>query len=147
MATNVGTEKDLTEMVKNLIGLDYDAISAYESAIDRLEDATNKQRLTEFMADHQRHTQNLGEHLQAMGETPPQEGSMKSYLTQGKVIIGGLMGDDAILKAMKTNEDDTNTAYEQALQHTDLPEDLRKTLEENFADERTHRAWIEEHMS
>ena len=30
--------------------------------------------------------------------------------------MAGLMGDEAILQAMRTNEADTNTAYERAIQ-------------------------------
>ena len=40
---------------------------------------------------------------------------MKALLTKGKVVIAGLMGDEAILQAMRTNEADTNTAYERAV--------------------------------
>ena len=50
-----------------------------------------------------------------MGRTPPKEGDMKALLTKGKVVIAGLMGDEAILQAMRTNEADTNTAYERAV--------------------------------
>jgi hypothetical protein len=35
--------------------------------------------------------------------------------------VAGLMRDKAILQAMKTNEDDTNTAYERAVKHDDAP--------------------------
>ena len=50
-----------------------------------------------------------------------------TVLTKGKVVLGGLIGDNAVLQAMKTNEDDTNTAYERAL-----------------GDERRHRDWMVE---
>jgi hypothetical protein len=39
-----------------------------------------------------------------MGRTPPKEGDMKPLLTKGKVVIAGLMGDEAILRVMRTNE-------------------------------------------
>ena len=39
---------------------------------------------------------------------------MKAILTQGKVVLADMFGDSAILKAMKTNEDDTVTAYDRA---------------------------------
>lgn len=147
MATTIGSEIELTSLLKNLIRLDYDAIAAYETAIERLDNTMNRQRFAEFMADHQRHTENLGMHLTSLGETPPQKGDLKSYLTQGKVMIGGLIGDNAIIKAMKTNEDDTNIAYERALERGDLTPEIRQTLEQNFADERAHRAWIEERLA
>jgi uncharacterized protein (TIGR02284 family) len=146
MATTVGTEGTLQERLENLITLDHDAIAAYESAIERLDDASSKEKLAEFMADHQEHTRNLGAHLQEMGHEVPAEGSMKSMLTQGKVLIAGLMGDKAILQAMKSNEEDTNTAYGRAVEHEDTPAQVKATLEQNLADERRHHAWIEERI-
>ena len=61
------------------------------------------------------HITELGDILSSMGRTPPKEGDMKALLTKGKVVIAGLMGDEAILQTMRTNEADTNTAYERAV--------------------------------
>jgi hypothetical protein len=61
------------------------------------------------------HITELGDILSSMGRTPPKEGDMKALLTKGKVVIAGLMGDEAILQAMRTNEADTNTAYERSV--------------------------------
>jgi len=143
MPTTVGTESALAKRLSNLIELDYDAINAYRAAIDRIDDAESKEALARFMADHERHTEELSGHLKAMGETPPTEGDIKGMLTKGKVVLADLMGDKAVLKAMKTNEDDTNTAYERAVEHDDTPADLREVLQNNLADERRHREWIE----
>jgi hypothetical protein len=65
-------------------------------------------------------------------------------LTQGKVVLGGLMGVKAILVALKTNEDDTNTAYERAVNHEGRHASAEEVLRRGLADERRHRAWIEE---
>jgi hypothetical protein len=62
-----------------------------------------------------RHITELGDILSSMGRTPLKEGDMKALLTKGKVVIAGLMGDAAILQAMRTNEADTNTAYERTV--------------------------------
>ena len=43
---------------------------------------------------------------------------------------------------MKTNEDDTNTAYERAVKHEEA-DGVRPIFEKNLADERRHRAWLE----
>jgi rubrerythrin len=56
------------------------------------------------------------------------------------------MGDKAILQAMKSNEEDTNTAYGRAVEHEDTPAQVKATLEQNLADERRHHAWIEERI-
>ncbi|WP_295888124.1 ferritin-like domain-containing protein [uncultured Thiohalocapsa sp.] len=125
----------------------HDAIAAYEAAIERIDDGQSKERLAEFMADHQKHTENLGEHLSGMGEEVPTKGDVKGMLTKGKVVMADLMGDKAILQAMKTNEDDTNSAYEQAMNHNDSPAELQTVLRSNLEDERRHREWMEQRIS
>ncbi|MDQ2696768.1 MAG: PA2169 family four-helix-bundle protein [Pseudomonadota bacterium] len=147
MATLVGNEGLFIDTLKNLIELDYDAIAAYQAAIDRIDDPQTRTQLTQFKGDHERHTRELGEIVRELGETPPTEGDFKAYLTKGKVIIGNLTGDSGILKAMKSNEDDTNAAYERALARTDVsPFRAKEILERNLADERRHRAWIEQRL-
>jgi hypothetical protein len=45
---------------------------------------------------------------------------------------------------MKTNEDDTNTAYERACARNDVTPELQLLLRRNLNDERRHRTWIEQ---
>ena len=80
------------------------AVDAYQAAIDRLENSGYRNALAEFKRDHLRHITELGDILSRMGRTPPKEGDMKALLTKGKVVIAGLMGDEAILRVMRTNE-------------------------------------------
>lgn len=143
MATMVGTEKQLDSLLNSLLELDYDAIEAYRAAIARLENADDRKQFATFMADHQRHTRELTPLVSALGREASKGADMKQWLTKGKVIIAGLVGDKAILMAMKTNEDDTNVAYERATQRTDLPTHIRVVIERNLGDERRHRAYIE----
>src|SRR4051812_28599398 len=97
MATMVGNEKDVVRLLKDLIELDYDAIEAYRAAIDRIEDPTDKTQLRRFLEDHERHVSELSVLIRNVGEEPPQGADIKAILTKGKVVIGGLMGDRAIL--------------------------------------------------
>jgi uncharacterized protein (TIGR02284 family) len=142
MTTTVGTENTLEDLLEDLIALDYDAADAYQAAIDRLENARFKQKLMEFKGDHLRHIEELGEILAGMGRTPPKEGDMKSLLTKGKVVMAGLIGDKAILEAMRTNEADTNTAYERAVKFQGLALTARDALQRGLEDERRHCEWI-----
>lgn len=146
MVTTVGTEDRLEDLLSDLIKLDYDAIAAYQAAIERLEDPTFRRMMDEFKADHERHISDLSEILASIGVEPPQEGDAKSLLTKGKVVIAGLIGDKAILQAMRTNEDDTNTAYERAVQFKGLPGSTQEALQRGLEDERRHRAWIIEQL-
>ena len=138
MATTIGAEKTCENLLEDLVQLDYDAADAYQAAIDRFDEAQFRDRLREFKGDHLRHIPEIGEILERMGRTPPKQGDMKSLLTPGKVVIGGLMGDKAILQAMRTNEADTNTAYERAVKLHGLDADTRDTLERALEDERRH---------
>jgi len=142
MATTVGTERHLEHLLEDLIRLDYDAAAAYQAAIDRLETAGFKAAMRTFKADHLRHTRELGECLRELGETPPREGDLKQFLTTGKVVLGGLLGDKAILRAMRTNENDTVTAYDRAVKHKSVTDPIRRALERGRMDEHRHREWI-----
>lgn len=147
MATTIGNETNLIDTLNNLIRLDFDAIEAYQAAINRLQDATCKEQLTQFMRDHERHTRDLSAIVTQLGATPATESDLKAWLTQGKVVIGNLTGDSGILKAMKSNENDTNTAYERALGRGDATPDVQEVLQRNLDDERRHRSWIETRLT
>jgi len=146
MATTIGNETEPLDLLCKLIELDYDAIEAYDAAIERVEELETQSILESFRADHERHTRDLAPFVRELSGTPPTEGDLKRILTKGKVVIASLAGDHAILQAMKTNEDDTNTAYERAVRHEKVDARARAVLERNLADERRHRAWIEERL-
>lgn len=147
MATTIGTERGVIDTLNNLIHLDFDAITAYQAAIDRLDDAECKTQLIGFKDDHERHTRELAALVRNLGGEPAMQSDAKAMLTKGKVVLRGLTGDSGILKAMKSNEDETNEAYEQALTRDDLTAEMRELLQRNLSDERRHRAWIEERLA
>ena len=118
MVTTVGTEGDLRSLVTDFIQLEHDAIAAYQVCIDRLEAAHRKERVREFLGDHERHLSELHDIARRVGADVPDEESAKSMLTTGKVKLADMMGGDgAILRAMSTNETDTVTAYERGMRH------------------------------
>jgi rubrerythrin len=143
----VGLHGDLNTVLRHLVALDYDAIEAYRAAIERLSDTEAKSALTEFMRDHERHIEEVGALIRKMGRDPPKGPDAKRVLTQGKVVIAGLFGDRPILMAMKTNEDDTNKAYERAAERSDLTLEAQLLLRRSLEDERRHRAWIEQRLA
>jgi uncharacterized protein (TIGR02284 family) len=147
MATLIGNEAAFIDTLKDLIELDYDAVAAYQAAVDRLHDLAIRDQLGEFMSDHQRHIQQLSGIVRELGDMPPTDKDLKAVLTQGKVVIGQLAGDKGILMAMKSNEDDTNEAYERALRRNDILPRAEGLLKQNLADERRHRSWIENRLA
>lgn len=145
MATTIGTESNIEKLVTDLIYLEHDAIAAYDATIERLDDAGSKAQVTEFRGDHQHHLATLQEMAREIGVDAPTGGDMKKMLTTGKVALADMVGgDSAILKAMKTNEDDTVTAYERASQHGDAIPKSKAFFASALADEQRHRAWMQE---
>jgi uncharacterized protein (TIGR02284 family) len=147
MATMKSEDTSMVDVLNSLIELDYDALEAYKAAIARVDVLSDRSQLAMFMQDHQRHIDDLTARVRACGAEPAEHGDVKQILTKGKVVLGGLVGDKIVLAAMKTNEDDTNAAYEKALDHRGLTEDARQLLQKNLADERRHREWIEKRIS
>lgn len=143
MATTIGHESDINKLVEDLLHLEHDALAAYESAIDKLDDETLRSQVAAFREDHLAHVSTLKAMAGELGVEAPQDGDMKQMLTTGKVALANLMGDGAILKAMKTKEDDTVTAYDRASQHPDALPESKAFFQKALNDEQRHRAWFE----
>ena len=150
MATMVGTQKSFTQAIKELVELDYDALGAYESAINNLENPEYKKKFEEFKLDHQRHITELSAFLSICNETAPSgPDNMKKVLVKGKVELASLFGDQNILSAMLSNEEDTNTAYERinARIGESADKEIAKIIADGLADERKHRDWIQSNIT
>lgn len=143
MVTFVGTQNTILEAVQSLMELDYDAMEAYEAAINRVDREDYKKKLKEFHADHKRHVDELSDYLRKQGLKPDVGPSVKQWLTKGKVFLANMIGDMTILRAMLSNEEDTNKAYDAMLQREDAKEDLKIILRKGLEDEEKHKKWIE----
>jgi rubrerythrin len=143
MVTMVGTQVRFDEALYELCELDYDAIEAYKAAINRLENKEYVSKMEEFKQDHQQHVQEISNLLRKHQAKAPDGPSPKNILTQGKVVLANLLGDQAILKAMLSNEQDTNTAYERLNDHEEKWEDSLDILKKGLADEKRHKQWIQ----
>jgi rubrerythrin len=143
MATLVGKQDDFKKALQELLELDYDAIKAYEAAIERIKDNIFKSKLNDFKMDHQNHIVALSSLLRNHNEEVPTGPDSKQWLTKGKVVLAGLIGDKAILSAMLTNEEDTNTAYERMASRSDMWDEAKVILQNGLQDEKRHKAWLE----
>ena len=144
MATLVGTSSDITKVIHDLMHLEYDAMAAYEQTISRLDNSTYKAKVSEFLSDHKRHLSELKSIAQGLNIEIPDGTDMKAVLTQGKVVLADPFGDASILKAMKTNEDDTVTAYERACKFDNAPQNFTDCVTRALSDEQRHRAWFQQ---
>lgn len=146
MVTMVGKQAEFGDALKELVELDYDAVEAYETAINRLENTEYKLKLQEFMNDHRRHIQELSDVLKKHNcDIPTGPSTGKQWLAKGKVVLANLVGDKTILSAMLSNEEDTNTAYERMNERTDKWDDAKNALSRGLKDEEVHKEWLESH--
>lgn len=143
MVTLAGTQNNAKDLVEALLKLEMNALEAYDATIERLENPSFSQQVSEFRQDHYNHVNALSEICRSLGGEVPGPGG-KSMLTKGKVVIADIIGNDsAILTAMKTNEYETVMAYENALKKDFLSPELRSICEKGLNDERRHRDWMD----
>jgi len=143
MVTFVGNQGTFGEALKELVELEYAAVEAYVAAIDRLDNIDYKQKLKAFQSEHERHIKEVSDVLDRKNEAPPQGPNLgKELITKGKVILTNMVGDRTILRAMRSNEEDTNTAYECMNAREDIWPEARDVLKKGLRDEVKHKAWL-----
>ena len=147
MVTLVGTETDFVEMLCNLAQLDLDAMEAYDLALARIEKAEYQEQLEAFKRDHIRHSEELSKIVSELGGKVSTGPGTKQSMTTGGAVLADMVGDKRILEALKSNEDDTNKAYERAVEMSREQESAQRVLHAGLEDERRHRAWIEEKLA
>jgi len=144
MVTTVGTETTFEKLVQNLLILEHDAIAAYDSTIEKLDDESYKAKIAEFRNDHLQHVTELKRLAEKLSIEAPTEGDMKQYLTTGKIALAGIIGDKTILKAMSTNEIETKMAYDHASKNMAASSDAMAFFRQAYSDEDKHKAWMDQ---
>ena len=135
---------DVIEKLKALVHLDYDAIKAYRRAIDRIKEPAIKEQLTLFLADHGRHVHDLKAAIENLGGDPAKDPGRdaKGVLIELVTFVRSLFGTKSALRAMRRNEQLTNSMYERALA-ADLPAEVLAIIRRNREDEARHLEYIE----
>jgi uncharacterized protein (TIGR02284 family) len=138
----ISTDKQIEEL-NELIRFDYDAIGAYETAINDIKEMQCRDPLVRFKGDHERHVQNLSQIVLRLGGKPVEKPDFKGFLRKSMTKVAGLGGTEATLKAMKSNEELLNKTYSHHLSF-DWPADIESVIRANYGDEQRHLAWVEQ---
>jgi uncharacterized protein (TIGR02284 family) len=138
-------DEEAITTLNDLIHLDVDAIQAYRHAIDACDTVEIKEKLSEFMGDHERHVRDLRDAVRSLGSEPEEGRDLKGFFIEGFTAIVS-QGDRSALLAMRGNEELTNRRYD-AARSADVPESVRPVIERNYEDEVRHLAWIKEAIS
>jgi uncharacterized protein (TIGR02284 family) len=131
------------EELNELIRFDRDAIGAYTEAINAVHDARVRDPLARFRGDHERHVSELSALVRGLGGKPAGSPDIKGAARKLMTKIAGLVGEESVLKAMKSNEEAINKAYDHHVR-MDFPDEILEVIKRNFQDEKRHLEWVEQ---
>lgn len=135
------TDKIIEEL-NDLIRFDHDAIGAYDEAIDKCDEMVVKDQLTIFRGDHLRHVTDLSAVVRRLGGNPPESPGLRGLVRKTMTMMAGLVGTEACLKAMESNEQVLNKQYASRATAA-FPQDILELISRNYADEQRHLAWVQ----
>lgn len=113
----------IIDRLNSLIQLDLDLIATYDAAIEHLKNPTFKSALLERKQGLLGAIGRLSALVKSYGGTPKIHSNMQTIFTKSRVIVGVLINDRGILRAMEVNEKERNARYISALKSlADVPE-------------------------
>src|SRR4051812_559376 len=138
----LSTDKIIEEL-NELIRFDFDAVGAYDEAIQHIKEQPVLEPLQRFRGDHLRHISDLSAIVRRVGGKPVEKPDLKGVIRKTMTKIAGVIGTESALTAMKSNEDVLNKAY---AHHStmDFPKDILDVVQRNYGDEQRHLAWVEQ---
>jgi uncharacterized protein (TIGR02284 family) len=136
------TTDKIIEELNELIRYDYDAIGAYNTAIDDIKELSAREPLREFRGDHERHVLELSALVRGLGGEAAEKPDIKGVVRKTMTKMFGLGGTEGTLKAMRSNEEVLNKTYAHHLT-LDFPDDIKEVIRRNYQDEQRHLAWVE----
>jgi uncharacterized protein (TIGR02284 family) len=136
--------REVVSLLNRLVQLEHGTIQACAAARDRVVDADDRVRLGAMIGDHRRHVDELSNVVRNLGGEPSGRGDLRQVFVRGRVALGALVGDGAVLEAVCSGEAAMVAAYEQAASQPGVPVDVVAVLERHLAEERVHHARLAE---
>lgn len=143
MDTQIFTPARIVEELNEVLQIDIDAVGAYQTAIDAIHESEIKRQLLQFKSDHERHITDLNEIIKRSGGDPETRPDFRGFVRKSFTRVAGLVGTEATLRAMLSNEKLTNDVYGRHVR-MGFPPDVLELLQRNFGDEQRHFAWIDD---
>ncbi|MGB5985629.1 MAG: ferritin-like domain-containing protein, partial [Desulfobacterales bacterium] len=84
----------------------------------------------------------LSDAVQALGETPPEASrGLKGYVLEAFTALGGFVGMQGAMKALKVTEEITNHYYAEALPK-DTPPTIKDIVRQHLSEEQIHMEYL-----
>lgn len=122
------------DLLNELIDINRGIINVYETAVDRLEDDTNKQLLQGYAAEHETFVSELSNVMAGLSGKPNTTGSGSSLLKQAWLTLKATVtkGDGPILAEAAQDAENVLEAYGEAMGH-DLPDNARDVVRKHLS--------------
>ena len=106
----------LVAELNDLLQLDHDAVQSYGLAIRELEHPAYRETVRRYMADHQRHVEELTGLITTHGGLPIDIPHPTGVAKLAKQAVGGLGDDRRVLLAFRANERQARDKYVRAME-------------------------------
>ncbi len=137
-------QKSFIGTIQGLVELEYNTIEVYKAAIESLGSLEYRDKFYEFKGNHKRHVEELSAFLARFNEkAPTSPNNTKHLLAKGRVKLASIFGDENILSAILSNEEDAVTAYERINPRAANNNKMDKIILRALEDERRHTDWIQ----
>ncbi len=139
--------KEIADKLISLCQLDIDAIHAYNKANGHIDQMDIKNSVAKFQGDHERHVKELSDMIRSHGSEPPRfSKDFKGFMLQAFASIRSITGTEGALKALRSGEKMTNSAYNDAVSQ-DFPPLVMALLRRNYEDEQRHLNYIDQALN
>lgn len=118
--------------LNSLLRDEISAVETYQQALDKLRsepEIAETAQISSICEDHRDSANKLRERIIRNGGKPTEDSG--AWGTWSKMVMGGakLLGDKAALTALRQGEENGMQDYQEALQETDLPADVRNLIQ------------------
>jgi rubrerythrin len=143
------TKDRQSDLLLDLYKHDVAACDVYKEVLSHIEDDELRNRITEFLHDHQEHVRSLEAAYEKRVGSPPARGiDIKGTMLFGYASMRSMTGQEGAIKALQTAERVLLKRYEEAAaQEDDYPEDIAKIINKDLKDEQRHNAYIDDKLS
>jgi rubrerythrin len=137
------------DLLLNLYKHDVAACDVYKEVLPHIEDSEIKERITEFLHDHQEHVKNLeNAYRNITGELPPRGIDVKGTVLFGYTSIRSMTGQVGALKALQTTEKVLLKRYQGAAEEgKNCSPEVIKIINKGINDENKHNEYVDYHLS
>ena len=129
------TTKSIASVLNSLIETCKDGQEGFRAAAEDVTNSDMKVLFSELSTQRQQFVSELQQIVAGVGEEPETSGSLAGALHRGWIDLKSALSksdEHAVLAECERGEDSAVTEYKDALEHTELPNNIRLTIQRQY---------------